>query len=227
MTSTTRVAPMTRRDWLIPAALIALATIPIIAGVARLVMLGTGAPVPDRFVSAPIPVVLHILSATTYCLLGAFQFSPGFRRNHLRWHRGAGRVLVGAGLVAALSGIWMALTYAIVPADNALLHAFRLLAGTGMAVSIVIAFVAIRRRNVSEHRAWMGRAYALGQGAGTQALTQLPLILAFGPADAMPLALMMGGAWALNLGVAEWFIRRRPEAGRRPVPAGVPSGAHA
>lgn len=218
---------MTRGDRLIPAALIGLAAIPIIAGVARLVMLGTGAPVPDRFVSAPIPVVLHILSATTYCLIGAFQFSAGFRRNHSRWHRRAGRALVGAGLVAALSGIWMALTYAIVPADNALLHAFRLLAGSGMAVSIVLAYAAIRRRNVATHRAWMGRAYALGQGAGTQALTQLPLILAFGPPDAMPLALMMGGAWALNLGVAEWLIRRRPAAQRQPTTAVGPAPATA
>lgn len=213
------MASLTRADRLIPVGFLALAAIPILAGTVRLVALGTGAPTPDRFVSAPVPVVLHIISVTIYCVLGAFQFSPGFRRSHLQWHRAAGRVLVGAGLVAALSGIWMALTYFIVPADNALLHTFRLLAGSGMAISLVLAFVAIRRRNVAEHRAWMARAYAVGQGAGTQALTQLPLILAFGPPDAMPLALMMGGAWALNLGVAEWFIRRRPAAPGRLAPA--------
>ncbi len=219
----TSVRSMRRSNWWIPAALIVLSAIPIIAGVVRLVMLASGAPTPDRFVSAPIPVVLHILSVTTYCLIGAFQFAPGFRRTHLRWHRRAGRVLVGAGLVAALSGIWMALNYVIIPADNALLHAFRLLAGTGMALSLVLAVVAIRRRDVPEHRAWMARAYALGQGAGTQALTQLPLILAFGPPDAMSLSLMMGGAWALNLGVAEWLIRRGTGARRQPVPAGAPA----
>ncbi len=217
------MTPLKWSDRLIPAGLLALATIPILAGTVRLVALGTGAPTPIRFVSAPIPVVLHIISVTIYCLLGAFQFSPGIRANHWRWHRGAGRVLVGAGLVAALSGIWMALTYYIVPADNALLHVFRLLAGSGMALSLVLAYVAIRRRKVPEHRAWMGRAYALGMGAGTQAVTQLPLILAFGAPDAMSLALMMGGAWALNLGVAEWFIRRRPAARERLAPAVAPA----
>ncbi len=213
---------LTRADRLIPAGFIALATIPILAGTARLVMLGTGAEMTTdnaRFVSAPVPVVLHIIGATIYCLLGAFQFSPGFRRNHMTWHRRAGRALMGFGLLAAGSGIWMAMTYAIVPADNALLHAFRLLAGSGMALSLIVAYFAIRGRNVPEHRAWMARAYALGQGAGTQSVTQLPILLTVGRLDDMSVALLMGGAWALNLAVAEWFIRRRPAARGRLAPA--------
>ena len=201
-----------KSDWLIPAGLIALAFIPVAAGTARLVMLAGGAAVtPEnaRFIAAPIPVVLHIVSVTIYCVIGAFQFAPGFRRNHPRWHRISGRILVPVGLVAALSGLWMAMTYAIVPPDNALLHAFRLLAGSGMALSLMIGFVAIRRRDVERHQGWMRRAYAIGQGAGTQAITQLPVILLFGPMDDMAKALAMGGAWVLNLCVAEWLIGRR------------------
>lgn len=213
---------MRRTDWLIPTGLIALAAIPIIAGIVRLIILASGAPMTPanaRFVSAPLPVVLHILGVTVYCVLGAFQFSPEFRRRHLVWHRRSGRVLVVAGLVAALSGIWMAMSYAIVPADSPLLHAFRLLAGSAMAFSLVLAFAAIRRSDVRGHRAWMARAYALGQGAGTQAVTQLPLILLFGPPDAFTLALLMGGAWALNLVVAEWLIGRGSRGVRGvPVP---------
>jgi hypothetical protein len=142
-------------------------------------------------------------------VLGAFQFSPGIRGRHPRWHRYAGRILVPIGLVAALSGMWMALTYAIVPADTALLHSFRLLAGTGMAASLVLGYLAIRRWDVETHQGWMRRAYALGQGAGTQAITQLPIILLFGPLGGTSLALAMGGAWLINLAVAEWLIRRR------------------
>ncbi|MEJ0013452.1 MAG: DUF2306 domain-containing protein [Bauldia sp.] len=206
-----------KSDWLIPAGLIALAFIPVVAGMARLVMLASGAPVTAdnaRFFAEPVPVVLHVLSVTIYCIVGAFQFSPGLRRYHPRWHSIAGRALVPFGLVAAGSGIWMALAYAIVPADNALLHSFRLLAGAGMAASLVLGYVAIRRRNVEMHQAWMRRAYAIGQGAGTQALTQLPVILLSGPLDDMTRALMMGAAWLINLGVAELLIRRRRE-GRR------------
>lgn len=161
-----------------------------------------------RFFTSPIPVILHIVSVTIYATLGAFQFSTGFRRRWPNWHRAAGRILVVAGLVAALSGLWMAMLYAIVPADSALLHAFRLFFGAAMAISIVLGFAAIRQRKISEHQAWMRRAYAIGMGAGTQALIQIPYVMIIKP-DSFPLALLMGGAWLLNLSVAEWLIRRQ------------------
>ena len=86
-----------RTDWLIPAALILLALIPVLAGLTRLADLGTGSPTPEttRFHADPLPVVLHILSATWFALLGALQFSPPLRST--RWHRLSGRSLVPAG----------------------------------------------------------------------------------------------------------------------------------
>jgi hypothetical protein len=209
------MAAYTKADWLIPAGLIALAFIPIVAGTVRLVALASGAaatPENVRFVADPAPVVLHIISVAIYCVIGAFQFAPGLRRRHLRWHRVAGRVLVPCGLVAALSGLWMALTYAIVPADSALLHAFRLLAGTGMAVSLVLGYAAIRRWQVEVHQAWMRRAYAIGQGAGTQALIMIVPTAVLGVLDDLTRALLMGVAWLINLCVAEGLILRRRRA---------------
>jgi hypothetical protein len=205
------MATSNRADWLIPLGLIALAFIPVVAGAVRLTVLtGAGLPTPNnmRFFAAPIPVVLHIVSATLYSLLGAFQVSPGFRRSRPNWHHAAGCVLVVAGLVAALSGLWMAMFYAIVPADSPLLHAFRLIFGSAMALSIVFGTLAIRRRDVAQHQTWMRRAYAIGLGAGTQALTQLLFLLLVGARNALTLALMMGAAWLVNIGVAEWLIRR-------------------
>lgn len=199
-------------DWLIPAGLLALAFIPIAGGIFRVTMLASHAEVtPDnvRFFASPIPVLLHIVSVTIFGILGAFQFSPGFRRRWPGWHRAAGRILVGAGLVAALSGLWMAMFYAIVPADSALLHAFRLFFGTAMVVSIVVGFAAIRRGKVSVHQAWMRRAYAIGMGAGTQALTLMVGAMILGKLGSLSLALAMGGAWVLNLAVAEWLIHRQ------------------
>ena len=200
-----------KADWPIPAALITLAVIPIVAGVARLVMLITGGPISAdniRFFAAPVPVVIHVVSVILFSLLGAFQFAPAFRGRRPDWHRAAGRVVVVAGLAAALSGLWMALFYTIVPADSALLHGFRLFFGTAMVASLLMGYLAIRRRDIVHHRAWMRRSYAIGLGAGTQAVTQLPFILIIGPFTGLSLALMMGGAWVLNLIVAEWLIRR-------------------
>jgi hypothetical protein len=199
-----------RADWLIPTGLIALAAIPVAAGIVRLVTLSSGAAVtPDNshFFASPVPVILHIVGATIYCVLGAFQFTAGFRRRHPTWHRVAGRLLLVCGLTAALSGLWMTMFYAIVPADNALLHAFRLLAGSGMLVSIVLGLLAIRRRDVRRHQAWLRRAYAIGQGAGTQALILGPALLIFGPPNDLCRALMMGAGWAVNLAVAEAVAR--------------------
>jgi hypothetical protein len=207
------VTSSSRRVWLAPAALILLSAIPVAAGAFRIDQLASGAPVtPDnaRFVAMPLPVVVHIIGASVFCLLGAFQFVPGFRRRRRGWHRAAGRLLVPCGLAAALAGLWMTLFYPHPASDDGLLTGFRLAFGSAMALSIVLGFAAILRRDVAGHRAWMMRGYAIGLGAGTQVLTALPWIVAFGKAPGgLPRALLMGAGWAINLAVAEWIIRRR------------------
>lgn len=202
----------------VPAGLVALATIPVLAGTARLVEILGGPeliPPDGRFAASPAPVVVHVVSVIGYALLGAFQFSPGIRRNHPRWHRRTGRVLVVLGLMVALSALWMTVLFPRKEGTGELLHLFRLLVGSGMAISLILGVAAIRRRDIDRHRAWMTRAYALALGAGTQAFT-----VGFGEAvfgvSVVGTDLMMGAAWAINLAVAEWLIRR-PSARRAPV----------
>src|ERR1700742_3149615 len=101
---TTLSAAATRPGWPVPAALVALSAIPLAAGTLRLVQLAGGPalmPADHRFGGFPVALVVHILGATVYALLGAFQFLPRFRRRHLTWHRRAGRVLAVAGLAVA------------------------------------------------------------------------------------------------------------------------------
>lgn len=91
-------------DWLVPCSLIVLSLVPVMAGVSRIAGLaagGQGAPLDARFFVSPAPVVIHIVAASVFCLLGAFQFATGIRKRHPRWHRIAGRLLVPCGLVAA------------------------------------------------------------------------------------------------------------------------------
>ena len=202
----------TRSDWLIPVLLIALSVVPAVAGTARLAELAGGAditPENARFFAAPLPVVLHILAVIPYSILGAFQFSPGLRRRRRGWHRAAGRFLAPCGLVAALSGLWMAHFYAWPAGDGQILYVERLAVGSAMAASIVLALAAVRRRDFASHGAWMTRAYAIGVGAGTQVFTHLPwLVLADGRPGELPRAVMMGAGWLINVVVAEWIIRR-------------------
>lgn len=78
---------LTKRDWLIPAGLVALSLVPALAGTARLVQLtdvANATPENARFFASPLPVLMHIPAAIVYAILGAFQFSPGFRRQHRR-----------------------------------------------------------------------------------------------------------------------------------------------
>jgi hypothetical protein len=203
----------TRREWRLPTGLILLSAIPVIAGAFRLTQLTGGAAItPDnaRFFASPVPVTAHIISVSLYCVLGAFQFVPGLRRRRLGWHRAAGRLLVPCGLIAALSGLWMTLFYPRPDDVGDLLTVFRLVFGSAMAVSIVLGLAAVLRRDIAQHRAWMMRGYAIGMGAGTQAVTQGPWILAVGPLDKLSKALLMLAAWVINLAVAEWIIRGRP-----------------
>lgn len=105
----------------------------------------------------PIPVVLHILVVIPYCVVGALQFAPALRRRRRGWHRAAGKVLAPLGLVAALSGLWMAHPYPWPEGDGELVYMFRLIFGSAMLLSIVLALAAVRRRDFATHGAWVTR----------------------------------------------------------------------
>lgn len=211
-------------EWLVPAALIVLSTIPLAAGAFRLTELARGAeitPANARFFASPLPVVLHIVSVSVYAILGAFQFAPGFRRRRPGWHRAAGRLLVPFGLLVGLSGLWMTLFYPRPDGTGELLYAFRLLFGSAMVICVVLGFAAIRQGDVARHGAWMTRGYAIGLGAGTQVLTQLAGALIIGPPGELGGALLMGAGWVINLAVAEWAIRKRPASPARTASVAV------
>ena len=209
--------------WRVPAALLLLGAVPMVAGASRVSSLALGAPVTGesaRFVASPTPVVLHVLGALALGVLGAFQLVPELRRRRPVWHRTAGRVALTGGIAAGLSGLWMTVFYPAQPHDGTALLALRLFFGTAMVACLGMGFVAARRRRFDQHGAWMVRAYAIGMGAGTQALLHL-LWLIFLPQPAVASrAFLMGAGWILNLGVAEWVLKRQMAFGR--IGAGTP-----
>ena len=201
-----------RSDWAVPAALILLSLVPAIAGTARLTGLARGVPITSenaRFFAQPLPVVLHVLAVIPFSMLGAFQFSPEFRRRHRAWHRAAGKVLALCGLVAAMSGLWMAQFYPWPVGDGVGVYVERLVFGSAMLLSIAVSLDAVRRRDFKAHGAWMTRAYAIGIGAGTQVLTHLPWFILVGKPSETARTVLMGAAWVINILVAEWVIRRQ------------------
>ena len=207
------VMPEKRIGWTVPALLLVLSIVPVLAGLVRLAGLVEGGPIKAdnaRFFAAPLPIAVHLLSATLFCVLGAFQFASEFRRRSPAWHRIAGRFLVPCGLLAGLTGIWMTVTYPIDSGQQgALLFSARILFGSAMMLSLVLSLAAILRRDIARHCAWMIRAYALGQGAGTQVLVFMPWMLISGAPSGLLRDILMSIAWVINLVLAEWIIRRQ------------------
>ena len=223
-----------QRSWPLPLALLVLSAVPLLAGSFRVIQLLGGPvliPADQRFADNPVPLVVHIVAATVFALGGILQLVPRFRRRHLGWHRRAGRVVAVAGLLVAGSAFWMASFYAPKPGTGPLLLGLRLVFAVALTACLVLGVTRVRRGDVSAHRAWMIRAYAIALAAGTQAFTGgfAPLLPGSG---ALKFDIAMGSAWFINLAVAEWVIRRgrrTPSSRRtspadlRSVPAGTPS----
>lgn len=208
-----------------PLLLLAVAVVPVVAGLARLVTLAQGqsTAADARFFADPRPVTVHIVTVIPYALLGALQFVPALRRR--RWHRAAGVSLVPMGLIAATSGLWMTLRYPWPEGDGVALFVMRLVVGVAMTGSIVRGTTALVAGDFATHGAWMLRAYALGMGAGTQVLTHLPwFVLVDASPSEGPRAVMMGLGWAVNAAIAEHVIQTQRTAsagaGHRPPVSG-------
>lgn len=203
--------PSTSHYFRVPAMLIVLSIIPILAGIVRVhgVVAGELTIENARFFMSPIPIIFHIVTASIFCILGAFQFPQYYRQRWPNWHRLSGRVVITFGLVSALSGLWMTLFYQIPSSlQGNSLYYFRIFVGCAMAVSIVLALISIMKRDISSHRAWMIRAYALGQGAGTQVLVFIPFMIVMGDVTGFLRDMLMISAWVINSIIAEFIIWR-------------------
>lgn len=205
-------------------ALIGLGALPLLPAIGRMVLRFVDVDAPPemvadtaRFFIMPVPVVLHVVGGCLFTLLGALQFSPALRR--YPWHRLTGRVLVVAGLIAALSALWLTQFYPHPPSEGPLLYWFRLAAGSAMLAYLISGYRAARARRFDRHQASMMRAYALGLGASTQMLIGIPWLLLFGEPSPVVGDLLLGGAWLLNLAVVQWVLGRRPGQVVGPLPA--------
>lgn len=201
-----------KSEWAILSGLMLLSFVPCVGGLVRFFELMIGAqvmPFNPRVQTAPLPVIIHLIGSIPFCVLGILQFLPSVRSAYPRFHRVSGRLIVMAGVLSAISGLWMTHFYSF-PAElqGPLLHWVRLAVGIGMIASLCLGLSAILNKRVAIHKAWILRAYALGQGAGTQVFTGIGWMLLFGEPLGLTRDLLMTLSWGINLAVVEMIIRR-------------------
>lgn len=201
-----RSKPKPHTGWLAITGLLLLSVIPVLGGILSLPAAGADAEGVLAWPSA-IAAVTHIVTMSAFCLVGAFQFSPALRTRR-GWHRAAGRVLLPAGVLAALSAAWLAVFFSG-PRDEFTVAMVRLVFAAVMTVLLVWAGTAIRRRDLIAHGAWMTRAYAIGVAGGTQALVAVPWALVVGDVEGVAETWVVAAGFVINAGVAELVIRRR------------------
>lgn len=203
-----------KSGWLAITGLLLLSALPVLGGVLRLSE-GSSDAASTSSLASPLPMIAHIVAMSVYCLLGAFQFSPALRVRR-RWHRAAGRVLIPAGFIAALSSIWLAVFFGG-PADESSLAMVRLFFAVAMTAFLVLGAIAITHRDFSAHGAWMTRAYAIAVSGGTQALVYALWFAFFGEVDASGETLLIAAAFVINSVVAELVVLRRARLARASV----------
>lgn len=191
--------------WWWPTALFAV----LIAGYSlRYAIIGESAYVPelrDSFRARPIAIFTHTLFGPIALVLGLVNLLPAMRQR-ARWgaHRLVGKVYLLAAIALGGAGLYLAFH-----AAGGLLA--RIGFGTLAVATLVTSvqgYLSIRRRDITAHKQWMLRSYALIFAAVTLRLW-LPLLIIAYQGQFMPAYRWVAWvSWVPNLLWAEWLIRR-------------------
>lgn len=198
--------------WRVPAILVVISLVPFAATTNRLLWLSDPQSAPDpamaHFSGEWTTLIIHIVFGSLFLMLAAVQFSPDLRLKNGHWHRILGRCCMVAGLIAGLSAIWLVLGYPPSHLATTVMDTVRALLSVTMVVCILQAFIAIRARNISRHRAWMIRTFALAVAGTTQAFLigfWIALSGSLTPTSATALIIL---GFVINIIFAEWRIQR-------------------
>lgn len=100
----------------------------------------------------------HIIAGLLAAILGPLQFWPKIRRDYLPFHRIAGRLYVVAVLAASIASLGLSFRLSV----NNAAYAGGLIGLAGAWILTTgLAFVAIRRKNLTQHKQWMIRSYVV------------------------------------------------------------------
>ena len=154
-------------------------------------------------------LVLHIAGGVIALTVGLAQLWLGLTNRVAALHRALGKLYVGVIVVASIAGFYLALTIT----GNAPYAAGLFFLCVAWVITTSMAVLAIRRRNLHQHREWMMRSYAVTFafvtfrfGVDTLASQGLPI------SDAQ--AIMAWACWAIPLLLLEPLLQIRRTATR-------------
>lgn len=165
----------TLRTWRSCLLLLLLGMISIALGSLQLSTISQGQ---GTYSTMPLPVVVHIVFGIIFNVLSPFQFAPSIRKNHPKFHRYSGRLLIISAIPVALSALWMNQYF---PSYGGTLKYTGIVAYCIVLLgSLFLAIKYVMNKDIQNHRLWMMRAMAAALGPATQRLIIIPLVLVFG-----------------------------------------------
>lgn len=167
------------------------------------------------FWSDRILIRTHVACAIIMIFTGPFQFWTGFRMRYLTLHTWLGRIFLVTGTFVASSAVYLGLR----PRTGGIVMGIGLsLNGLFWLAAALMAYYAIRLRNIPQHKEWMVRTYVLACNGvvGDRILADIPVLVRRIGIDAVN-DLSGWLLWALPLMIAEVIIQlRRMQKMRRP-----------
>jgi uncharacterized membrane protein len=98
-------------------------------------------------------LIPHVICGTIALLSGPIQFSSRFRLRHVKIHRILGRAYVISVFIGAFTGIALAAGRPGLPGTA--------MQAAAWIVCTTAAFITARNRQITQHRQWMARSYAV------------------------------------------------------------------
>jgi uncharacterized membrane protein len=161
----------------------------------------------QHLTAAPVWHFMHVLGGGAFGILGPIQFSRVLMHKYGLLHRLMGRVFVAAGAMISLSSL--GLLWHFPGTYSAAISGGRLLFGVALGLALAIAMQAIRKRDITRHRNWMIRAYAIGIGATAVSMVFFPIYVITGkPPTGLAADIAFLGAWTACIVFAEGLVRR-------------------
>ncbi len=200
---------MLRLSITIPATLFFFSFVTILIALMQAVQIPFGALPSEsaRLATEPVSHFAHAFGGAVFGLIGPIQFGRVLAGKYGRLHRLMGRVFVISGAALSMSSI--TLIWSFSDSHSLLVTGGRFVCGVALGIALICAILAIRRRNITKHRDWMIRAYALGIGATAVSMVFIPIYAITGEPPMGVLAdIIFMGSWALCVGLAEYIIRR-------------------